>query len=90
MTRVTACVFLMLLLSALSGIVDGTRDITGSVLQLPSEAYRFFRPGAVNGDDDPVGTRWAVLIAGSNGYWNYRHQVTEILLNYQNFLLCVV
>ncbi|XP_044462854.1 vacuolar-processing enzyme-like [Mangifera indica] len=74
MTRVTACVFLMLLLSALSGIVDGTRDITGSVLQLPSEAYRFFRPGAVNGDDDPVGTRWAVLIAGSNGYWNYRHQ----------------
>ncbi|KAL2940191.1 Vacuolar-processing enzyme [Bienertia sinuspersici] len=24
--------------------------------------------------DDSVGTRWAVLIAGSNGYWNYRHQ----------------
>jgi legumain len=21
-----------------------------------------------------VGTRWAVLIAGSNGYYNYRHQ----------------
>uniref|UniRef100_A0A453EXC4 Uncharacterized protein n=1 Tax=Aegilops tauschii subsp. strangulata TaxID=200361 RepID=A0A453EXC4_AEGTS len=26
-------------------------------------------------DDDSVGTRWAVLIAGSNGYYNYRHQV---------------
>jgi legumain len=25
--------------------------------------------------DDAVGTRWAVLIAGSNGYYNYRHQV---------------
>ncbi|XP_008797891.1 vacuolar-processing enzyme [Phoenix dactylifera] len=27
-----------------------------------------------NGDDDAVGTRWAVLIAGSSGYGNYRHQ----------------
>ncbi|TVU20154.1 hypothetical protein EJB05_36351, partial [Eragrostis curvula] len=24
--------------------------------------------------EDVVGTRWAVLIAGSNGYYNYRHQ----------------
>lgn len=24
--------------------------------------------------DDVVGTRWAVLVAGSNGYGNYRHQ----------------
>ncbi|KAL2937983.1 Vacuolar-processing enzyme, partial [Bienertia sinuspersici] len=24
--------------------------------------------------DDSVGTRWAILIAGSNGYWTYRHQ----------------
>ncbi|URD99040.1 Peptidase C13 family [Musa troglodytarum] len=28
----------------------------------------------INGDDEIVGTRWAVLIAGSNGYYNYRHQ----------------
>ncbi|CAL1401359.1 unnamed protein product [Linum trigynum] len=38
-----------------------------------------FHPGIVmpteNGpDDDEVGTRWAVLVAGSNGYGNYRHQ----------------
>jgi legumain len=28
-------------------------------------------------DDDgkEIGTRWAVLVAGSNGYGNYRHQV---------------
>lgn len=26
-------------------------------------------------DVEGEGTRWAVLIAGSNGYWNYRHQV---------------
>ncbi|EPS60197.1 legumain/vacuolar processing enzyme, partial [Genlisea aurea] len=23
---------------------------------------------------DTAGTRWAVLVAGSSGYWNYRHQ----------------
>lgn len=28
---------------------------------------------------------WAVIVAGSNGYWNYRHQVGIILL-----LLCAV
>ncbi|GMH22761.1 hypothetical protein Nepgr_024604 [Nepenthes gracilis] len=25
-------------------------------------------------EDDQVGTRWAVLVAGSSGYGNYRHQ----------------
>lgn len=77
MTRLTACV-LFTVLAALSVVVVGARDISGKVLRLPSEASRFFRPGAVDGDDDTVGTRWAVLIAGSNGYWNYRHQVIEI------------
>nr|AWD84476.1 asparaginyl endopeptidase 3b [Petunia x hybrida] len=42
-----------------------------NVLKLPSEASRFFKKGE---DDDSVGTRWAVLLAGSNSYWNYRHQ----------------
>ncbi|KAL8499114.1 hypothetical protein ACS0TY_022184 [Phlomoides rotata] len=45
-------------------------------IKLPSEARHSFggseeRDGGV---DDSVGTRWAVLLAGSNGYWNYRHQ----------------
>ncbi|GJY46329.1 vacuolar-processing enzyme-like protein [Tanacetum coccineum] len=25
-------------------------------------------------EKESTGTRWAVLLAGSNGYWNYRHQ----------------
>ena len=28
-----------------------------------------------NGDEPENGTRWAVLIAGSSGFGNYRHQV---------------
>lgn len=26
-------------------------------------------------EEDVTGTRWAVLVAGSSGYGNYRHQV---------------
>ncbi|KAL6215341.1 hypothetical protein ACLB2K_014772 [Fragaria x ananassa] len=44
------------------------------VLRLPSETSRFFRAGDDQQEDGTFGTRWAVLIAGSNGYWNYRHQ----------------
>lgn len=40
-------------------------------IRLPSERAA----AAGEGTDDAVGTRWAVLIAGSNGYYNYRHQV---------------
>nr|AWD84471.1 asparaginyl endopeptidase 1 [Petunia x hybrida] len=47
-----------------------------NVLRLPSEVSRFFGAdeSVRNKDDDSVGTRWAILLAGSNGYWNYRHQ----------------
>ncbi|KAE9614175.1 hypothetical protein Lal_00016625 [Lupinus albus] len=38
-----------------------------SVIQLPTES-------SVDADTDGVGTRWAVLVAGSSGYGNYRHQ----------------
>lgn len=34
-----------------------------SVIRMPSEE-----------DDGEVGTRWAILVAGSSGYGNYRHQ----------------
>ncbi|KHG30636.1 Vacuolar-processing enzyme [Gossypium arboreum] len=70
MTTLVTGVFLLLL--SFAGVVSAARYITGDVLRLPSEASRFFR---WRSDDDEVGgTRWAVLIAGSNGYWNYRHQ----------------
>nr|CAD2192022.1 unnamed protein product [Meloidogyne enterolobii] len=34
------------------------------------------------------GNIWAVLVAGSNGWWNYRHQINKIF-NYEikNFVL---
>ncbi|KAL0297232.1 UNVERIFIED_CONTAM: Vacuolar-processing enzyme [Sesamum radiatum] len=63
---------LLLLTLALLHVADG-RDF----IKLPSDARRFFGGSEEdNGgdDDDSVGTRWAILIAGSNGYWNYRHQ----------------
>nr|BAA76744.1 asparaginyl endopeptidase (VmPE-1) [Vigna mungo] len=50
-------------------LVSGGRD---EILRMPSEASRFFQAPATDENDE--GTRWAVLIAGSNGYWNYRHQ----------------
>ncbi|KAG6671936.1 hypothetical protein I3842_16G029500 [Carya illinoinensis] len=69
-------VLLFLGLYAYSSASAG-RDLPGDHLRLPSEASRFF--GRVGGavddkEDDSSGIRWAVLIAGSNGYWNYRHQ----------------
>ncbi|KAK4485895.1 hypothetical protein RD792_008546 [Penstemon davidsonii] len=69
MDRYTAGAFILVAL-AIVAVVDGRNDF----IKLPSEA----RGGAteVNGgaDDDSVGTKWAVLLAGSSGYWNYRHQ----------------
>lgn len=57
---------LLLLLIAFATSVSGRRDLVGDFLRLPSET---------DNDDNFKGTRWAVLLAGSNGYWNYRHQV---------------
>ncbi|PQM38388.1 vacuolar-processing enzyme [Prunus yedoensis var. nudiflora] len=76
MTRLASAVVFLFLVS-LSGFAAGSRDLIGDVLRLPSEASRFFGrgdDGPDEQDDGTVGTRWAVLIAGSNGYWNYRHQ----------------
>ncbi|KAF5743206.1 vacuolar processing enzyme a [Tripterygium wilfordii] len=74
----------LLLILAVCGVVYGGRDIYGDVLRLPSETSRFFRAGGAADDanDDSTGTRWAVLIAGSNGYWNYRHQA-DVCHSYQ-------
>ncbi|XP_061374951.1 vacuolar-processing enzyme-like [Gastrolobium bilobum] len=62
----------LFLIATVIALVSGGRDPTGDVLRLPSEASRFFQ--APSSDDNNEGTRWAILIAGSNGYWNYRHQ----------------
>ncbi|KAI8566978.1 hypothetical protein RHMOL_Rhmol02G0085500 [Rhododendron molle] len=70
MTCLATAVLLLLALSA-SVTVHG-REISDDLIRLPSESSRFFDDEA-----DALGTRWAVLIAGSSGYWNYRHQMVE-------------
>jgi hypothetical protein len=83
MSHTASGVVLLLLLIGLSGSASAGRDLPGDILRLPSEASRFFGRGsgvADDNDDDSSGTKWAVLIAGSNGYWNYRHQVLLSLL----------
>ncbi|PKA61188.1 Vacuolar-processing enzyme gamma-isozyme [Apostasia shenzhenica] len=44
------------------------------ILPLFPRRSALFRPTAAAGEDGSGGTRWAVLIAGSSGYENYRHQ----------------
>lgn len=65
MIQLAAGVLLLLLLSVLASAREAT------YLKLPSELPEESSTGE---GDDSAGTRWAVLIAGSNGYWNYRHQ----------------
>ncbi|XP_042478927.1 vacuolar-processing enzyme-like [Macadamia integrifolia] len=73
MIRSVVGVLLLCLLSVSILSVDA-RNSVGDVLRLPSEMTKFPGRSGNCDDDDSVGTRWAVLIAGSNGYWNYRHQ----------------
>ncbi|PKU82544.1 vacuolar-processing enzyme [Dendrobium catenatum] len=66
--RSSICVSLLSLLSFLLLPASARLD---PVLRLPSEiSGRRLEAGG----DDSVGTRWAILIAGSSGYGNYRHQ----------------
>ncbi|KAL2317893.1 hypothetical protein Fmac_031769 [Flemingia macrophylla] len=53
----------LLVLIAAATLASARRDFAGDFLRLPSDT-----------DDSVQGTRWAILLAGSNGYWNYRHQ----------------
>lgn len=75
--------FIFALISILA-IADG-RD---NLINLPPEAHRFLGAGVpeVNASDvyDSVGTKWAVLIAGSSEYYNYRHQVISSFFVYLN------
>ncbi|PWA94210.1 peptidase C13, legumain [Artemisia annua] len=62
---------LILVVMSIIGLVHVQgRELSDEFIRLPSEKGDFFKTET----DDSVGTRWAVLLAGSNGYWNYRHQ----------------
>ncbi|KAK4388769.1 Vacuolar-processing enzyme [Sesamum angolense] len=68
MVRCTAALFLLAL--SIVSVADGRHDF----LNLPSEGRRLFGTPPVGAYDDSAATKWAVLVAGSNGYENYRHQ----------------
>jgi len=35
---------------------------------------------SLEGHDDRDGVHWALIVAGSNGWYNYRHQVSLLVL----------
>ncbi|KAL6332721.1 hypothetical protein AAG906_010061 [Vitis piasezkii] len=75
MTVFPAVVAALLAFSTL--VAGGCHFVGDNGLLLPSETSRFFCPSG-DVDDDTGGesavTRWVVLIAGSNDYWNSRYQ----------------
>lgn len=50
--------------------------------EFPEELIIHVDRGSSNSDTN--GTRWAVLVAGSMGYGNYRHQVHDNMINSVN------
>ncbi|XP_048319871.2 legumain [Ziziphus jujuba] len=63
-------VFVMVLVLGFSGNFQAARlDRWESAIRMPVEKDDEARDG-----DQDVGTRWAVLVAGSSGFGNYRHQ----------------
>lgn len=70
------CFALLLVLCAPAG-ADVSKGKWEPLIRMPGEK----EPATARGfegpeEEDGVGTRWAVLIAGSSGYGNYRHQVS--------------
>nr|ALG36105.1 asparaginyl endopeptidase [Oldenlandia affinis] len=76
MVRYLAGAFQVVLLVVILSDIAISEERTDGYLKLPTEVSRFFRTPeqSSDGGDDSIGTRWAVLIAGSKGYDNYRHQ----------------
>ncbi|MED6110071.1 hypothetical protein PIB30_039516 [Stylosanthes scabra] len=69
-TRYSSILLLLsfLLLLNIQGTASRLNSFYDSVIRLPSESE------SSENDEAGGGTRWAVLIAGSSGYGNYRHQ----------------
>ncbi|KAF3556221.1 hypothetical protein F2Q69_00014067 [Brassica cretica] len=75
------CFRLALLLLLLVGRTESRGRFEPKIL-MPTEEAKSTE------QEDTIGARWAVLIAGSSGYGNYRHQSKDILTYL--FLLPVV
>ncbi|KAG8065469.1 hypothetical protein GUJ93_ZPchr0004g39211 [Zizania palustris] len=71
--------FVSLLVVAAAAAVDGEEGKWEPLIRMPTEEGGDAEAPAPAPASDPaapedVGTRWAVLVAGSSGYGNYRHQ----------------
>jgi len=76
-------VLLVLVLAAAAAAAGAEKGEWDPVIRMPGEkepagSHSHSGEGFEGEDDDAVGTRWAVLVAGSSGYGNYRHQVSAI------------
>jgi legumain len=76
------CFALLLALSA-AAAGAGAKRTWEPVIRMPGEVVEEEvatvprgSEGTEEEEKDGVGTRWAVLVAGSSGYGNYRHQVS--------------
>lgn len=56
-----------------NGLVNARPTEWNDILRMPTEKDHKAQ-GLDDTDDDEIGTRWAILVAGSSGYGNYRHQ----------------
>jgi legumain len=65
----------LLTLAAAALVADGAEGEWEPLIRMPT-AKGSDAASAPAAEDDEVGTRWAVLVAGSFGYGNYRHQVS--------------
>jgi legumain len=65
---------LLSLLALAAAAADGAEGEWEPLIQMPTEKGGDAAAPAV--EEDEVGTKWAVLVAGSSGYGNYRHQVS--------------
>jgi legumain len=76
MAALRRCLALLLALCACAAAgADASKGRWESVIRMPGQEEPATARGG-EGPDDAVGTRWAVLVAGSSGYGNYRHQVS--------------
>ncbi|CAM6083781.1 unnamed protein product [Calypogeia fissa] len=66
-TVALVCLLFALAVAAVAGA--SRRGLDDSRIRMTTDVEE-----AMSDDVEFSGTRWAVLIAGSNGYWNYRHQ----------------
>jgi legumain len=62
--------------AAVASAADGAEGGWEPLIRMPTGKGGDAAARAVE-EDDEVGTRWAVLVAGSSGYGNYRHQVSR-------------